>query len=524
MDTKRFIRKNSFVVIIIFSMILLTPFNIFAEELEDGSSVNLNENVLLDNSNEIVSDNNSISEDTVIEEIKTEESSSDFLKSKDVIGNKKEKELNNNEEIKTENHKVLCITTKVDENGNPLRGAILQIIDKDGNIVDEWVSDGSGHETMLFEGKYILHEKRAPDGYTLAADKTFVVKVEVNNVNAGVDFSEEPCNHYGGTPLYYVESEGEKQEVYCINQDWETPDDNSIYDGKVIDSSNINSFMIQTVYIDAHQNKDSIDISDQSMTSKELYNKILDIIYHRQRASSIFNDLTEAEIRYVTESALKNYTNAGLTRVQRVSISQVPIGYDNFDYYITSDEKYIWYLYPWYRSFIYDPESLDLFRTDIGNGDAFGTLARHWSIAHNAKNDAKVRAKLARYYDLYKYLVSDREHHPTDMHLYIFYTNNKSIDLSGYDFDEGRYQNLLGIHWFNPYDKNNKIYLTNVNHSFSKQDKEKITKEKEKRSNASRQNVINSPQTGDNIDNYVTMALTSFVLSGVGIGKLIRKN
>ena len=366
----------------------------------------------------------------------------------------------------SEEHKVSVITTKVDENGKPLSGAVLQILDSEGNVVDEWISDGNEHESMLPEGEYILHEKSAPDGYKVAADKSFTIKVEVIDLNAGVDYSETPCSHYGGTPLYYVESGGEKQEVYCINQDWETPDDNSVYDGKIIKPTDINSYTRQTIYVDSHQNKESADVSDQSLTSQELYDKVLDIVYHRQRASELFSDLTEAEIRFVTESALKNYTNAGLTRVQRVAISQAPTGYEKTDYYITDDGKYMWYLYPWYRSFVYDPDAplgKDVYRTDIGNGDAFGTLARHWSSGHNGKNSAESRAKLARYYELYQYLVNGRERHPEDMHLYIFYTNNKASDLSGYDFDGGSYQHLLGIRWFDPQAEEYKVYLIDVN-------------------------------------------------------------
>ena len=440
----------------------------------------------------------------------------------------------------SEEHKVSVITTKVDENGDPLKGAVLQILDSEGNVVDEWVSDGTEHESMLPEGEYTLHEKSAPDGYEVAPDKTFTVKVEVTELEAGVDFSETPCSHYGGTPLYYVESGGEKQEVYCINQDWETPDDNSVYDGKIIKPTDINSYTRQTVYIDAHQNKGSVDVSDQSLTSQELYDQVLDIVYHRQKAAEMFPDLTEAEIRYVTESALKNFTNAGLTRVQRVSVSQAPTGYENTDYYITDDGRYMWYMYPWYRSFVYDPDAplgKDVFRTDIGNGDAFGTLARHWSTGHNGKNSEESRAKLARYYELYQYLINGRERHPEDMHLYIFYTDNKASDLSGYDFDEGAYQNLLGIRWFDPQDGEYKVYLVDVNNKIiippeTPYEPEKptipekpITPETPETSATIETSTITnsntSPQTGDNTLD-LELALAGLGISALGLGGMAR--
>ena len=362
-------------------------------------------------------------------------------------------------------HKVAVITNKLDEYGNQLSGALLQIIDANGNVVDEWTSDGTAHTSLLPEGNYTLHEVSAPAGYLVGKDQSFTIKVEVNDIIAGVDYTKIPCEHYG-SPNYYVESNGVKEEVYCINQDWETPDDNPSYDGNVITPDNIRNYTTQTVYVDAHQNKEKKDISDQSLSNEELYNKILDIIYHRQQASKKFSDLSEEEIRYITESALKNYTNAGLTRVQRVRTNQVPENYDAFDSYTTSDGKYIWYLYPHFKSFVYDPNQplgTDVSKTIIGEGDAFGVIAGHWSAVHGAKDNEEVRKVLARYYELYEYLISDSEHHPSDMHLYVYSTNNPSGSSSRFNFDDAAYQNLLGIKWFNPYDENYKVELECIN-------------------------------------------------------------
>lgn len=348
--------------------------------------------------------------------------------------------------------KVKVLTIKLDENGNPLEGAKLQILNSNGKVVDEWTSTTEVHETLLPDGNYTLHEVEAPEGYDLADDKPFEVKVKIADLDANVDFSEEPCEHYGGTPLYYVKIEGKIHEVYCINQDWETPDGNSSYDGGILNSNDIRDYTQQTVYVDAHQNKDKIDVSDQSLESDELYDKILDIIYHRHKAAELFPDLSEAEIRYVTESALKNYTNAGLTRVQRVSVGSEPTGYNRYDSYTTNNGLFTWYLYPWYRSFRYDPNQplgSDIYVTDIGNGDAFGNIARHWSPSngHNAINDPDVRKQIARYYELYLYLINDDEddHHPEDMNLYIYSTTTPAESGSQYNFDSAAYQNLLGV-------------------------------------------------------------------------------
>ena len=63
------------------------------------------------------------------------------------------------------------------EKGTLLAGATMQILDMDGNIIKEWVSDNTPTEfKKLPIGKYILHEKKAPKGYELAKDIQFEVK------------------------------------------------------------------------------------------------------------------------------------------------------------------------------------------------------------------------------------------------------------------------------------------------------------------------------------------------------------
>ena len=59
-----------------------------------------------------------------------------------------------------------------------LEGAHIQVIDKDGNVVDEWDSTWESHEvTGLKTGEtYTLRETVAPDGYTVTADTIFVLK------------------------------------------------------------------------------------------------------------------------------------------------------------------------------------------------------------------------------------------------------------------------------------------------------------------------------------------------------------
>ena len=62
--------------------------------------------------------------------------------------------------------------------GEELPGATLQIIDEDGNVVEEWVSTDEAHfiEGKLIAGKeYTLRETIAPDGYEIANEISFTV-------------------------------------------------------------------------------------------------------------------------------------------------------------------------------------------------------------------------------------------------------------------------------------------------------------------------------------------------------------
>lgn len=70
-------------------------------------------------------------------------------------------------------------TSKADKDtGLPLPGAQMQILDGSGNVVEEWVSNGTIHNTVakLTAGeRYILHEVKAPEGYVRSEDVEFVV-------------------------------------------------------------------------------------------------------------------------------------------------------------------------------------------------------------------------------------------------------------------------------------------------------------------------------------------------------------
>lgn len=73
--------------------------------------------------------------------------------------------------------------SKATVSGDEVTGALMQIKDEDGNIIDEWTSEGKVHyATGLVEGKkYILHEDLAPTGLNLANDIEFEVSYAKEN-------------------------------------------------------------------------------------------------------------------------------------------------------------------------------------------------------------------------------------------------------------------------------------------------------------------------------------------------------
>ncbi len=66
---------------------------------------------------------------------------------------------------------------KVDQEGNLLEGATLQILDKDKNVVEEFEStEEAVMVTDLMSGIYTLHEVKAPAGYFIADDVEFTIE------------------------------------------------------------------------------------------------------------------------------------------------------------------------------------------------------------------------------------------------------------------------------------------------------------------------------------------------------------
>mgnify|MGYP001171234429 FL=1 len=78
--------------------------------------------------------------------------------------------------IRTVNKPITVEVSKVDVYGEELIGADMQLENADGEIIDEWISDGTNHiVTELPAGDYTLKEIAAPDGYVIATDIEFEV-------------------------------------------------------------------------------------------------------------------------------------------------------------------------------------------------------------------------------------------------------------------------------------------------------------------------------------------------------------
>lgn len=103
----------------------------------------------------------------------------EYVKSTDIEFTVSKEKINEKVNMKDKQVKISKLTV----GGQEVTGALMQILDEDGNIVDEWTSEGKVHyATGLVEGKkYTLHEDLAPTGLNLANDIEFEVSYEKEN-------------------------------------------------------------------------------------------------------------------------------------------------------------------------------------------------------------------------------------------------------------------------------------------------------------------------------------------------------
>ena len=115
--------------------------------------------------------------------------------------------------------KVMISKTDI-TTSEPIKGAILQVIDKVTNeVVEEWTTTGEDHEiNKLPVGDYILREITAPEGYLIAEDVEFTVsnggeiqKVEMKDDYTKVEITKkdlETKEILEGAELQLLDSQG----------------------------------------------------------------------------------------------------------------------------------------------------------------------------------------------------------------------------------------------------------------------------------------------------------------------------
>ncbi|MBR6581198.1 MAG: hypothetical protein IKK66_07840, partial [Ruminococcus sp.] len=114
-------------------------------------------------------------------------------------------------EITAENEAITVEISKQDIYGDELAGAEMQLINENGELIDEWVSDGTNHVvTELPAGKYVLKETAAPDGYIIATDISFEVFADGSAIVENVDAT---ATTEDGHPLIVMVDDTTKVEI-----------------------------------------------------------------------------------------------------------------------------------------------------------------------------------------------------------------------------------------------------------------------------------------------------------------------
>ena len=132
------------------------------------------------------------------------------------------------------------ISKKAITGDNELPGAKLQVLDKDGNVVDEWISTEEVHHingVLKAGGTYVLHEEIAPDGYVLANDVEFTVnsdgtvtKVEMKDDTTKVKISKKAItgdDELPGASLKVLDKDGN------VIDEWVSTEEAHYIEGKL---------------------------------------------------------------------------------------------------------------------------------------------------------------------------------------------------------------------------------------------------------------------------------------------------
>ena len=92
------------------------------------------------------------------------------------IAKDEHKVINLKNEYDVDKHSV--VISKTDAGGSELDGAVLELTDGTGALVDKWTSTTTARTFELKPGTYKFHEVSAPSGYLVADDITFTVAID----------------------------------------------------------------------------------------------------------------------------------------------------------------------------------------------------------------------------------------------------------------------------------------------------------------------------------------------------------
>lgn len=141
-----------------------------------------------------------------------------------------------------ENQPTVVEITKTDiTDDKEVEGEKLQILDKDGEIVEEWVSTKESHKVYALEpGEYILHEEAAPEGYLVVSDVPSVVeetgeiqKVEIKAERPSGQLLIQKTDAENKAPLADVEFELRNQATGEIVETLVTGEDGTAKSGEL---------------------------------------------------------------------------------------------------------------------------------------------------------------------------------------------------------------------------------------------------------------------------------------------------
>lgn len=150
-------------------------------------------------------------------------------------------EDNHNAEVVLQNFVTTLIINKVDINGEHLSGATMQLVDSNGNVYAEWVSDGT---EKIFKkipiGTYTLIELNAPNGYVVA-DKMTIDVVETTEIQEYtmtndhtkviINKVDEKGNYLAGAILQLIDKNGN------VIEEWTTTENGKLFEKLSIDET-----------------------------------------------------------------------------------------------------------------------------------------------------------------------------------------------------------------------------------------------------------------------------------------------